>query len=129
MDDDSFLNVFDELDVVSESGLQYSSTLPTFDCFTSPQSKLYFKHQNAGLGAAYLVAKSQFSMPSVAACLDSTEVSFHIKLASLICTSRHQHDQLAVLLDESGKILLKKEKHQSCEDMWFTRIPRSPQEM
>jgi hypothetical protein len=36
---------------------------------------------------------------------------------------------LAVLLDESGKILLKKEKHQSCEDMWFTRIPCSPQEM
>ncbi len=140
MSDEGFLDDFSGLDVVSESEvldgisvnlLQYTSPLPpTFDYFTSQQSQLYFKQQNAGLGAAYLVAKTQFAMPSVAARLDSIEVSFRIKLASLICTlTRHHHDQLAVLFDDAGKILLKQEMTKSCESNWFTNIPRIPKEM
>lgn len=109
----------------------FASVLPpSFGCYSSLESQLYFEQHNVGLGASYLVAKSQFKMPHVAGLLHVDEVNFHLKLSSLLCSlTRGQRDELAILFHMSKNIVLQQHSNECTIGSWDTKIPCSPQQM
>ena len=64
--------------------------------FSRSESSQFFKMEQNGLGAAYLVGYSCFQQEDIAGDLDPDEVNLHVNLAHLVSTqSRYQNEILA----------------------------------
>ena len=57
-----------------------------FDCFSTLENQLYFKHHHMEEGPSLLVARSQGFVTDLVQKIDKTEVCFHVGMASLLCT-------------------------------------------
>jgi hypothetical protein len=84
---------------------------PNFDCFSTLENQLYFKHHHMEEGPSLLVARSQGFVTDLVQKIDKTEVCFHVGMASLLCTlTRQQRDDLASLLKMCIQITQQHEK-------------------
>jgi len=100
---------------------------PNFDCFSTLENQLYFKHHHMEEGPSLLVARSQGFVTDLVQKIDKTEVCFHVGMASLLCTlTRQQRDDLASLLKMCIQIT---QQHEKASQTLKTILPCTAQLM
>ena len=103
---------------------------PTFAFSTQHSSRYFEMNHDGGLGNASLVAFSQFHLARQANNLEKTEVSVHVKIASLVSTlTVGQQRKFAEILGEIDEVKNSPTRHCVSDvptgSLWNTKFPTS----